>query len=89
MKQGGHARGLPVPLGHLAAATAAATVTRGVGSGVATAVTVIDQQQNDDDEQDPVAIVAAEQVTQTHKIHHLSLSNVCGLRRLVNKKPDV
>ena len=70
-KQGGHLRDLPVLLGGLAAATAATAVTRGVGSGVATAVTLVDEQKNDDDQQNPVAIVPAEQIAQTHVIHPL------------------
>lgn len=55
-------------LGRLAAATAATAVVGGIGAG-ATAATVIDQQQNDDSQQDPVAVTAAEQVTQTHVLH--------------------
>ena len=72
-KQGGHRGGLPALFGCLAAATAAAAVTRGVGGGVAAAVTFVDQQQNDDDEQNPVAIIATEQIAQTHVIHPLRL----------------
>ena len=41
-----------------------------VAAAVVTAV--VDEQQNDDDEQDPGAVVAAEQVTQTHSIHPLT-----------------
>lgn len=66
-RQGGHFRDLLVDFHpSLAAATAATAVVHGVGSTVATAATVIDQQQNDDHQQDPVAVIAAEQITQTH-----------------------
>ena len=64
-------RDLPALLGRLAAATATAAVPRGVGGGVATAVALIDEQKNDDDQQNPVAIVPTEQITQTHVIHPL------------------
>ena len=55
-----------------AVATAATTIVTGVADIAATIV--IDQQQNDDDEQDPVAVAAAEQITQTHSFHPLTLT---------------
>ena len=60
--------------GHLgfyrrSAAATAATIAGGVVGITAAVAAVIDQQQNDDDQQDPVAVTAAEQVTQTHVLH--------------------
>ena len=48
--------------GWLAAATAATATNVG---GSTTAV-IVDEQQNDDHQQNPVAVVTAKQVTQTH-----------------------
>ena len=72
---------LPASVGGLAAATAATAVVGGIGI-VATTATVIDQQQHDDDQQDPVAVTAAEQITQTHTSHLLFVGALGKCRTL-------
>ena len=74
-------------------ATTATTVVAGIVAattvviaGVTVSATVvINQQQNDDDEQDPVAVTAAEQITQTHSFHPLTLTVYVGEWRWVRK----
>ena len=67
----------------IAAATTTAIV--GVTHVTATTAIIIDQQQNDDDEQDPVAIAATEQITQTHSFHPLTLSKYVARGQVVQK----
>ena len=71
---------MTAPLADSAAATAA-TAT-GV-DGVTTAV-IVDEQQYDDHQQNPVAVVAAKQVTQTHTYTPFILI-VCARPELVKE----
>ena len=66
-----HGGGCRFHLRLAAAATAVVVVGDGVGVATATTAAVLHQQQHDDDQQDPVAVVAAEQITQTHTLHLL------------------
>lgn len=72
----------PAFLHSLAAATAATAVVGSIGmvATVVTAVAIVDQEQNDDDQQDPVAVTATEQITQTHAVHLLFMGPI-GDRR--------
>ena len=63
-------------------ATTAATATT---TAIVITVIIVDQQENDDDEQDPSAIVAAEQVTQTHSFHPLTTPYYDGTNGVVKK----
>ena len=40
----------------------------GVGGGAAAAIAVINEQEHNDDEQDPGAVVATEEIPQTHNL---------------------
>ena len=55
-----------------------ALAAAGVGGGAAAAIAVIDQQENDDDEQDPGAVIAAEEIPQTHIFTPPYNPIVCG-----------
>ncbi len=50
-----------------------------------TAVLVVDEQENDDNEQNPGAVIAAEQVTQAHSVHPLTVSYYVAVRWLVRE----
>ena len=65
------ARGLAAGI---AAAVAGATAT-------AVAVVIINQQENDDDEQNPGAVIAAKEITQTHIFPPPYNHSICLCRR--------